>query len=76
MIQSGHDVINSDAAEIMCRRVYAIWKAFDKVAKLSDWKQPKGAGKWRSKAQRHLADEYDAIALENGELQVDEADEE
>ena len=65
-------MINSDAVEIMCRWIYALFKAFERVQRLGDWKQPKGAGKWKTKVMWHLADEYDAIALEDQELQDDD----
>ena len=61
----------------MCRRVYALWKAFEDVNNINDWKQPCGSsGKWKSKVKWHLADEYDALALEGAELIIDEADDE
>ena len=71
------EFINSDAVEVMARRMYALYRAFEKVHKMSDWKQPRGQqGKWKTKVQWHLADEYDAVALADGELRVDDADEE
>jgi len=73
----GFDLINSDAIEIICRRVYGLFRAFDNVHRLSDWKAPKGAGgKWRTKVQWDLADQYDVLALDSGELRIDAADDE
>ncbi len=62
MIFSGeHDqLMHSPASELMCLRLYAIFKAYDQVECLSDWQRPKSqAGqKWKSKVNWALAEEY------------------
>ena len=76
MVGENSDMINADSVEVMCRRVYALWKAFEDVQKVSDWRQPRGQAKWKSKVKWHLAEEYDALSLEAAELSIDEADDE
>ena len=53
-------LINSQSAELTCLRMYAIWKAYDQVKCLNDWQRPKGQsqGKWKSKVDWNLAEEY------------------
>ena len=72
------DMVNSQAVEVICRRLYGLFRAFENAKKQSDWKQPRGEGgqRWKSKVRWELADEYDAVALADGELRVDDADEE
>ena len=63
--------------EVIARRIYALFQAFKHVEKLGDWKRPSGAPKsWKRKVQWGLADEYDLLASDQGELRVDEADDE
>ena len=58
------DMINYRSTEVLCRRIYAIEKAFEEVSRESDWKAPKQAPKnWKSKILYHLLDEIDARAL-------------
>eukprot|EP00972_Heterocapsa_arctica_P019583 2890142-Heterocapsa_arctica.AAC.1 len=59
------DFVNSEGCEIMCRRIYALKKAFENVKTANDWKQPKGsaAAKWKSKVRWDLANEIDIRAL-------------
>ena len=56
---------SSESCEIVCRRIYALKKAFESVKCQSDWKQPKGASaqKWKSKVRWDLANEIDIRAL-------------
>ena len=77
MVAPEEDFINSNAVEVIARRMYVLHRAFEKLHELADWKAPKGQGnRWKTKVQRHLADEYDVLALQDGELQVEKADEE
>ena len=78
MVATKFEMINSEAVEVICRRIYGLFRAWENVDKLSDWKQPRGESgkKWRSKVRWDLADEYDALALEGDDLMIDEADEE
>ena len=57
--------VNSQTCEIVCRRIYALKKAFEQVKTAADWKQPKGAAasKWKSKVRWDLANEIDMRAL-------------
>jgi hypothetical protein len=59
------DFVTSEGCEIMCRRIYALKKAFENVKTANDWRQPKGAGaaKWKSKVRWDLANEIDIRAL-------------
>ena len=56
---------NTESCEIICRRVYALKKAFEAVRTANDWRQPKGAqaSKWKSKVRWDLANEIDMRAL-------------
>ena len=64
-LQEDSDYINSQTCEIVCRRIYALKKAFEQVRSSADWKQPKGAAasKWKSKVRWGLANEIDLRAL-------------
>ena len=57
---SNCELVNSAAAESICRRVYAIFKAYEKVFCLSDWQRPKNQSRqmWKSKANWTLANQY------------------
>eukprot|EP00959_Pyramimonas_sp_CCMP1952_P211460 4425303-Pyramimonas_sp.AAC.1 len=37
-------MVNSQAVEVICRRLYDLFRAFENVKKQSDWKQPRGEG--------------------------------
>ena len=50
--------------------------AFANVRKLTDWKQPRGQQKWKSKVRWELCDQYDIRALDEDELYIPGADEE
>ena len=78
LVKSDADIINSEAVEILTRRVHGLQLAFRDVKKLSDWKQPRGQGgqKWRSKVQWHLCDQYDIRALDEEDMAVPGVDEE
>ena len=61
MSQGRYDeLINSQAAEVTCLRLYSIWKAYERVQCKGDWQRPKAqhGGKWRSKVDWSLAEEY------------------
>jgi len=62
MMSAGdHDsLINSQAAELTCLRLYSIWKAYERVQCRADWQRPKSQnnGKWKSKVDWSLAEEY------------------
>ena len=56
---------SSQSCEILCRRIYALKKAFESVRSVGDWRQPKGAAssKWKSKVRWDLANEIDLRSL-------------
>ena len=61
LISGQHDeLINSSAAELTCLRLYSIFRAYENVNCLADWRRPKAAhgGKWRSKVNWNYAEEY------------------
>ena len=62
MMSSGQydQLINSQAAELACLRLYSIWKAYERVQCRADWQRPKSqhGGKWKSKVDWTLAEEY------------------
>ena len=41
MLESGEDLVNNESAELLCRRLYAILKAYEKVQRVEDWQRPK-----------------------------------
>eukprot|EP00959_Pyramimonas_sp_CCMP1952_P439359 9197542-Pyramimonas_sp.AAC.1 len=53
-------LINSQAAELTCLRIYSIFKAYENVEVESDWRRPKSANgsKWKSKVNWGYAEEY------------------
>ena len=70
--------VNSQTCEIVCRRVYALKKAFEAVKSTADWKQPKGAAssKWKSKVRWDIANEIDLRALVGETDSIPEVDRE
>ena len=62
MMSSGQydELINSQAAELTCLRLYSIWKAYERVQCKGDWQRPKSqhGGKWKTKVDWTLAEEY------------------
>ena len=53
-------LINSQAAELTCLRLYSIFKAYELVEQESDWRRPKSANgsKWKSKVNWAYAEEF------------------
>ena len=78
MIKTPGDIINSEATEILCRRLHGLELAFAHVRRMADWKQPRGqsGAKWKSKVRWELCDQYDIRALDEDELYIPGADEE
>ena len=60
-------LVNSPASEVTCLRMYSIWKAYENVHGLTDWQRPRNqqGGKWRSKVNWNLAQEYFQVDLMN-----------
>ncbi|CAK0903468.1 unnamed protein product [Prorocentrum cordatum] len=56
MVATKFEMINSEAVEVICRRIYGLFRAWEQVSKMSDWKQPKGEGgkKWPSALALHV----------------------
>ena len=69
-------LINSEASELACLRLYSIFKAYEKVTCLSDWQRPKNqAGqKWKSKVNWTLAEQYYLGDDDMAEVSNDAAD--
>ena len=40
MLEDGEGLVNNQSAELVCIRLYAIFKAYKKVNKLADWQRP------------------------------------
>ena len=78
MMMLNVDLVNSEAMEIVCRRIHGLKRAFEGVRRLSDGKQPKGpAGqKWKTKVKWELCDQYDIRALGEEGAYIPGADEE
>ena len=76
--QDTGDIINSEATEILCRRLHGLELAFAHVRRMADWKQPRGqsGAKWKSKVRWELCDQYDIRALDEDGLYIPGADEE
>ena len=64
-VKADDNFINTEACEILCRRVYGLRRAFSEVKCRGDWQQPRGQGarKWKSKVRWALLDEIDMRAL-------------
>eukprot|EP00959_Pyramimonas_sp_CCMP1952_P219933 4598142-Pyramimonas_sp.AAC.1 len=62
MVAAGEfdSLINSQAAELTCLRLYSIFKAYELVEQESDWRRPKSAngGKRKSKVNWAYAEEF------------------
>ena len=61
-------LINSQASELSCLRMYAIMKAYEGVTCEADWKRPRNANgaKWRSKVDWSLGEEYLRLSTQDG----------
>ena len=73
-----YDMVNSQAVEVIARRLRGLFRAFEGVRRQSDWKQPEGAPgqRWKSRVRWEFANEYDALALEVDEWALPGPDEE
>ena len=69
---------NSESCEIVCRRIYALKKAFAHVKTANDWRQPKGASasKWKTKVRWDLAEQIDLRCLSGEGESLPEVDKE
>ena len=76
MLENQEDIVNSSSAELICRRLYSLMKAYEKVQKLDDWQRPKNQSgqKWKSKVDWMLGDMY--FSMECGGPEIPEADDE
>ena len=76
MLENGEDLVNNQSAELVCRRLYAIFKAYEKVTKLEDWQRPKNqsGNKWPSKVDWVLGDMY--FTVDSDMFEVPAADDE
>jgi hypothetical protein len=71
-VMSQDDFINTEACEVLCRRLYALKRAFQNVQSLQDWKQPKGGAgsKWKSKVHWDLIGEIDVSSMNSNETLI------
>ena len=76
MIAAQPDFATTQGCEMVCRRIYGLKRAFADVHQQSDWKQPKGQAKWRSKVRWDLANELDWRALEQDDEHLPEVERE
>ena len=60
LLYDGIDIVNSSAAEMICRRCYALERVFDDVHCEADWKTDK---KEHNKTKLTMMDEYDVTAV-------------
>ena len=74
VVRDRFDMVKYDSLEVMCRRACAFWDAFDGVRDIGHWHQPRGQATGKCKAKRHLAEDYDAQALEGSEPTIDNAE--
>ena len=65
LLHEDRNFMRSEGCEILCRRLYAIRRAFQDVRRADDWRQPKGAAanKWKTKVRWDLANEIDWRAI-------------
>lgn len=77
MVDSPPEWVNYKTTEIAFRRLHGMERAFANVARESDWRAPKGAGKtWRSKVEYRLLDEIDIRSLDEGGTVIEAVDKE
>eukprot|EP00959_Pyramimonas_sp_CCMP1952_P357838 7492056-Pyramimonas_sp.AAC.1 len=78
IVDQKEDLINSSACEILRRQTHGLQLAFENAHQQSDWKQPRGqqGQKWKSKVQRGLCDQHEAVAWDENELTMPGTDEE
>ena len=77
LVESPPEWVNYKTTEIAFRRLHAIERAFALVAKESDWRAPKGAGKtWKTKVQYALLDEIDIRSLDESGTVIDSVEKE
>jgi hypothetical protein len=71
-VMSQDDFINTEACEVLCRRLYALKRAFQNVQSQQDWKQPKGGAgsKWKTKVRWDLIGEIDVSAMNSNETLI------
>ena len=76
MLEHGEDLVNNQSAELICRRLYSLLKAYERVNKLEDWQRPKNQSgqKWKSKVDWMLGDMY--FKIDEEENEIPEADDE
>ena len=48
--------------EVICCKIFAQFRSYEDVSKVSDEKQTEGKGKWKTKVKGSLADEYGTLA--------------
>ena len=64
MDEAEPEMINSEATELLVRKLYGTIKAFDLVESCKDWEVPKGGAPrgWKSKVNYDVIREYDSLA--------------
>ena len=73
---SGLEIVNMSAVEVICRKIHGLIRAFDDVKCEDDWKAPRNhPGQWRSKVRWGLYRDYDVHSLESDEWSITEAEE-
>lgn len=70
----GGDIVNSTAAETLARELYGLTRCSENCRSKDDWRQPKGAKSWTSKAQWGLRERYSIRALMNQAARAPAAD--
>jgi|OM-RGC.v1.027308199 hypothetical protein len=77
MILSNSHFINTEACEMVCRRIYGLIRAFSEVHQESDWKAPKNPGsKWKTKVRWDLQRAIDIYSLEQDGLLIQNVEKE
>lgn len=68
------DVVNSSGAETLARELYGLCKCFEDCTCKDDWRQPRGAKNWSTKAKWSLRNRYSVRALMAGKVHAPAAD--
>ena len=61
--EAEEDFINSEATELMTRKLFGTMKAFGEVKSRKDWEAPKGGGPkgWKSRVNQDVLKEHDSL---------------
>ena len=70
-------MLNSEAIELLSRRMWGTMRAFDAVNSVGDWRKPTGAGaNWKCKVNWAVLEEMDALNADKDNIKIPELEDE